>query len=271
MMENKDFRTIYNILIALMVNLCIGEMIRSYNENNILLDLSMFTYGFERFHLVIFIWLLMFLWSMIVVFIVGWVNEKRISNTVWLSLYIFSLVVIFVGPPVFCLYVNLAMINSIVVTCEMSRMAMKMHSYLREKLLFGIKGNQYATWIPEDLKKRGITVADLNIPDITISNSRWEEIRKYAFFHFCPTLIYRDSYPRLGSKRRWNLIFYNLFNIIGVIVFTYIIFQTSCVPNFKDNWNSPWSAAYIVDSWFKAMIPGTFLLFLGFFGVLHSW
>jgi len=63
MMESKNFRTIYHILIAVMINLCIGEMIRSYNENGILLDLSMFSNGFARFHLVVAIWTAMFLWS----------------------------------------------------------------------------------------------------------------------------------------------------------------------------------------------------------------
>jgi len=137
-MENKDFRTIYHILIAVMVNLCIGEMIRSYNENNVLLDLSMFTNGFARFDLTILIWIIMFLWSFITVFIVGWVNEKIISRNTWIFLHVFTLTAMFTIPPIFCLYVNLSMINSIIVTCEMSRMAMKMHSYLREKLLFGI-------------------------------------------------------------------------------------------------------------------------------------
>lgn len=111
----------------------------------------------------------------------------------------------------------------------------------------------------------------MNIPNISISKDRWIEIERFTFFHFCPTLIYRDSYPRIGTKRRWDNILYNLFNIIGAMIFTYIIFQTSCVPNFKSNWNSPWSVSYIIDSWFKAMIPGTFLLVLGFFGILHSW
>ena len=56
----------------------------------------------------------------------------------------------------------------------MARMSLKIHSYLREKLLFGNGKNEYSEFFPESLKKKGVTLDCLNIPVITIENLNTE-------------------------------------------------------------------------------------------------
>ena len=116
----------------------------------------------------------------------------------------------------------------------MVRMSLKMHSYLREKLLFANGKNEYASFIPESLLKKGVTLEYLNIPNITISDIH-TEYQRYLYFFFAPTLIFRDTYPRIQSSRRYSMIFFNLLNVLGTILYTFIIFQGSCVPYFKES------------------------------------
>ena len=83
-------------------------------------------------------------------------------------------------------------------------------------------------------------------------------------------MLYRDSYPRL-AKIHWNVFFKHFLNTIGTIMYVYILLQTFCVPYFEESWKTPWDSKFLLTSWFKSMIPGTLLLLLLFFGLLHSW
>ena len=120
---------------------------------------------------------------------------------------------------------------------------MKVHAYLREKVLYGLRvpsappssprrGTQrgkgavsaddaasspvpsdgtaeprqgervykkYADFVPAFAAQSGVTVADLNQPDIDIQDSQ-VELGRFIYFCFAPTLIYRDSYPRSGNE-----------------------------------------------------------------------
>lgn len=176
----------------------------------------------------------------------------------------------YVGPSWWSLTNKLGMASRFVVTCEMARMSMKMHSYLREKLMFGNGPNDYATFIPDNLVKKGMTVENLYIPSITIEDLG-TELKRFMFFFLCPTLIYRDSYPRITPHRRWWNITYNLLNVCGTIFYVYLLLHTICIPYLHESWYKPWEIRFILTSWFKSMLPGTMLLILLFFGILHSW
>jgi hypothetical protein len=73
----------------------------------------------------------------------------------------------FIAPCCFILSYNFGVAANLSLTCEMVRHFMKIHSYFREKVLFGVKGNPYATYIPADLK---ITEKDLCIPKIDVQD-----------------------------------------------------------------------------------------------------
>ena len=60
--------------------------------------------------------------------------------------------------------------SATIVGCEMCRMSMKMHGYLREKMLFGLdRYKKYADFIPDWAARNGVKVEDLDKPNITIS------------------------------------------------------------------------------------------------------
>ena len=55
--------------------------------------------------------------------------------------------------------------SSIIVTCEMTRMCMKMHSYLREKIVYGMKNDSdFANYIPKWAADKGVKIEDLTKP-----------------------------------------------------------------------------------------------------------
>lgn len=50
-----------------------------------------------------------------------------------------------------------------IIACEMTRMGMKMHAYVREKCLYGLpEMKKYADFIPEFALKRGTKIEDLH-------------------------------------------------------------------------------------------------------------
>ena len=60
----------------------------------------------------------------------------------------------------------------------MARVSMKMHAYLREKVVNGmVEYGDVALFIPEWAKKQGVKVEDLDQPHITIeSNSYYHNL-----------------------------------------------------------------------------------------------
>jgi len=64
------------------------------------------------------------------------------------------------------------------------------------------------------------------------------EIKRYAFFFICPTLIYRDSYVR-RRKIRWNIALKNIGTFLFLIFYVWSIFKALCIPMFKDSVTNP--------------------------------
>jgi sterol O-acyltransferase len=116
-----------------------------------------------------------------------------------------------------------------IVMCEMIRMGMKMHAYLRNKLLFCSQDfSKYRYFIPTFAGKLGITEKDLVDPKIDLKDSLTEVLR-YMFFFFCPTLIYRDNYIK-SPNRNYRKMFEHFFNFVLCIYFGFVLFKTFCKP-----------------------------------------
>lgn len=89
------------------------------------------------------------------------------------------------------------------------------------------------------------------------------------YFLFSPTLIYRDSYIKAPS-RNYKKLFYDLVNFLGTIYFVYILFKVMLQPQiFYLNHNL--SLYAYIQTLFKFMVPGTLLIFLLFYGLMHCW
>lgn len=96
------------------------------------------------------------------------------------------------------------------------------------------------------------------------------DFSKYLYFLFAPTLVYRDSYPRTPVVR-WNYVVTNFVQVLGCILYTYYIFERFLVPVFRNFNREHVTTKPLIVSVFSCMLPGTLVLLIGFFCILHSW
>ncbi|XP_037703579.1 sterol O-acyltransferase 2 isoform X3 [Choloepus didactylus] len=124
------------------------------------------------------------------------------------------------------------------------RFLMKSYSFLREA-------------VPRILQARG---GEIQAPSFS----------SYLYFLFCPTLIYRDNYPRTPHIR-WNYVAKNFAQALGCVLYACFILSRLCVPVFANMSREPFSTRALVLSILHATLPGIFMLLLIFFAFLHCW
>ncbi|OMJ66449.1 hypothetical protein SteCoe_36691 [Stentor coeruleus] len=270
MYQNEDARTVYHVFIAIMITMFLEEMINTYISKGVIIDLSLLIYVFGDIYAVLLFWPIMAIWTYLIIILVQAIHIRKLPKGLWITLYIAQQCALYIAGCSFCITRKIPVASGFIVTCEMVRMSLKMHSYLREKLLFADKNNEYAEFIPNDLKSRGVNLETLNIPQIDISDIK-TEIYRFTYFFFAPTLIYRDEYPKILSPLKFSMIVVGVMNVFGSISFTFALFQNWCVPYFEESWVEGYSFRFFLVTWFRAMIPATMLLVLLFFGMLHSW
>jgi sterol O-acyltransferase len=83
--------------------------------------------------------------------------------------------------------------------------------------------------------------------------------------------VYRDAYPRSGPAIHWLNAGSYLANFLLVILFTYALWVTFCVPQFQYTAAEPGDLQSLVVSVFRSMLPATLTLVLMHYGVLHCW
>jgi sterol O-acyltransferase len=228
MLYVKDIQTCYYIMLAYLLTMVFGESVRSYVETGSMLDIEILTWAFAYPGRFLMIWIYMFCNSMLVI----WITKFAViaPRPVWLTVYVVYQIMTYAVPSILLLNIDIGVSTGIAVQCEMARFSMKQHAYIREKLLFGMKGNPYADYVPNWI--RGFTLEELNIPNITISDTK-TELSRYLYFSFAPTLMYRDAYPRLSQEIRWQKVTICGLNVLLSIIYTWILFLTQVVPYFR--------------------------------------
>lgn len=265
LLYSKDFRTIYNIFLAILVNFGVAELAKDILDSNDVLSGNIFTSNFGKPEMVITLWIIMFFWSFSSVIIVQQAHRPFLLLLFFHALSLF-LMGLFVVSKFFSYHLPIA--SSFIVFCEMIRYSMKMHSYFREKLLHGNGKNRYVNIIP--LSATGLKPNDIVLPKINIKSFS-QEVQRFTYYLFAPTLIYRDSYPKIDRSIRWKNLSVHLFDFFGSIVYTAVIFKAFCVPEFRSASKNITNSQAVLLSWFRSMLPGTMVFLLIFFAVMHSW
>jgi len=139
---------------------------------------------------------------------------------------------------------------------------------LRNKLLYGSEiGAGYRDFLPAQDRSRGHTLKDLHSPQIKIE-SLVKEASKYLYFLFAPTLLYRDRYIK-GPKTNYRMVFAHFLNFFLCIYYAFILFKIYMLDVFKSK--NPPGILDFAQAITQTCLPATVCLFLGFFGLLHSW
>ncbi|WAQ95066.1 SOAT1-like protein [Mya arenaria] len=77
--------------------------------------------------------------------------------------------------------------------------------------------------------------------------------------------------PHSTANIRWSYVVSNFGQVLACLLYTYYIFERFCVPVFHNFNQDHVSARLFLTSMFNCMLPGTLVLLIGFFAILHSW
>lgn len=271
MLLSKDFQTLYNIALTILLWLGVNILVQDIHSIG-RPNFDLLLYVFAKNEIVFATWCFQMVSAFGVIFLVKAIAAFKIPMSVWLVPYLlYWLGVMWVIPTTICFQNDLPPASGLIVMCEAARLSMKVHAYLREKLLYGVyPDSQAANYVPDWAAKLGVTKESLR--SYTISVGDWQtELGRYVYFLFAPTLVYRDSYPRSRKSIRWIQVVIHFLNVIGAIALTFLIFRTMCTPYFEATALHPGDMNTFTMSVFRSMVPGMLVLLLAFFGVLHSW
>ncbi|GAB0088106.1 O-acyltransferase [Sergentomyia squamirostris] len=264
LLEVKHIKTIYNLFVVFMIIMflktVVGDLVA---DGRISFGLSPIQIGFGRFHLSLIVWVgMQTSISLLYYFFKFWafghheLRMKELQRKLWDYSFILGfvsfLIAFFTTTIRAVLYFDLALASSFAVLFEMCRFGMKAHAFIRSNA-------------PKVLERKLKSNED-NKQAAPILPS----FRTFQYFLFCPTLVYRESYPRT-KEIRWKVAFFHFLDVFGVILFLSIIFERILLPNFNQIGVSEIELSTLVLAIFNSMMPATIVLILVFYFLLHAW
>ncbi|CAA92217.1 O-acyltransferase [Caenorhabditis elegans] len=173
-------------------------------------------------------------------------NTDLASNLPFVTAYVTYLAAFFYFPLKFLYESDLKCACSFIITCETTRIAMKVHSFIREN------------WDRAMKRKIGGTI------------DAWPTMEQFLYYQFCPSFIYRDSYPRT-EKRDMKAAGLYFLECLAVIEFVNLTFTQWVFPWLHVQDYTSLSFSTIALSLFTGIIPGIICMTSLFYGLLHCW
>ncbi|XP_029422057.1 sterol O-acyltransferase 2 isoform X1 [Nannospalax galili] len=253
LMEVQHFRTIHHMFIAGLCVLIISTLAIDFiDKGRLMLEFDLLIYSFGQLPMALMTWVPMFLSTLLAPYQALRLWGRPRTGGTWTLGAGLGFVLLATHATVLCvLPIHVAVKHQLppasrcVLVFEQIRLLMKSYSFLREAL-------------PGTLCARGDT--SICVPSFS----------SYLYFLFCPTLLYRETYPRTPSIR-WNYVAKNFAQALGCVLYACFILGRLCVPIFANMSREPFSMHALVLSVMHATGPGIFMLFLIFFAFLHCW
>jgi len=283
MLRLPEFQTIYHVFIAVLMVFGTSVVLEEYIEKRVFLELRMLFWSFGKFDVVVKIWVAMFACSFIPCQLLTlWVN-RYLPTWVYLGLIGLLQSSYFIFPAMVVRHHQLPIASAIIVISEQVRLVMKMHSFVRESYKMAM-ADRFKSGKSDSDSARAPTSPSSDPQNVLVQQGSQEmkdanrtllpsasaRLQAYALFHFCPTLIYRNEYPRTAAVR-WDFFMQRMLETLGCILYTYVIFNKFCVPQFERTALEPGDAVALLASVFTSTLPGIVVFVLGFFGILHAW
>ncbi|XP_025026940.1 sterol O-acyltransferase 2 isoform X3 [Python bivittatus] len=256
MMEMEHFRSIYHIFLAMLCLFATTKIIvDSIDEGRLVLDFKLITFAFAQPQMTIFAWLCMFLYTLSVPYQALQIWSGSLKTARFPVLFTVTLVVLlllchmaFLGfyPIYVVTHFNLGPASCCIVTIEQFRFLMKSYSFLRES-------------VPPLLHARD-QKGKISPP----------EFSTYLYYLFCPTLIYRESYPR-EPYIRWSYVIQSLAKFLVGIYYMSLILEHVCLSDLRIMHKQPFSIKTMVLSIFHGTIAGTFIILVFYYCYQHCW
>ncbi|XP_045409859.1 sterol O-acyltransferase 2 isoform X3 [Lemur catta] len=254
LMEVQHFRTIYHMFVAGLCVFIISTLAIDFiDEGRLVLEFELLIFSFGQLPLALVTWVPMFLSTLLVPYQalrlwarpgprgVAWALRAGLGC----SLLAAHAAVLCALPVHVAVAQQLPPASRCVLVFEQVRLLMKSYSFLREA-------------VPGTLRARGG------------KGTQAPSFSSYLYFLFCPTLIYRETYPRTPNVR-WNYVAKNFAQALGCVLYACFILGRLCIPVFANMSREPFSTRALVLSILHATLPGIFMLLLIFFAFLHCW
>ncbi|XP_045729325.1 sterol O-acyltransferase 2 [Mirounga angustirostris] len=253
LMEVQHFRTIYHMFIAGLCVFIISTLAIDFiDEGRLMLEFDLLIFSFGQLPLALMTWVPMFLSTLLVPYQALRLWAWPRAGGAWMLgvalgcvLLVAHTAVVCVLPVHVALKYQLPPASRSVLVFEQVRLLMKSYSFLREA-------------VPGTLCAR------------VGEGTQAPSFSSYLYFLFCPTLIYRKTYPRTPNVR-WNYVAKNFAQALGCVLYACFILSRLCVPVFANMSREPFSSRALVLSIMHATLPGIFMLLLIFFAFLHCW
>ncbi|XP_039186523.1 sterol O-acyltransferase 2-like isoform X2 [Crotalus tigris] len=256
LMEVEDFCPIRHIFVAMLCIFVLKQIIGdSIDEGRLVLDFDLIISSFRQLPTALFAWLCMFLYTLCVPYQAlqiwsGCLKMTRFPNLLTVTLVVLVLLCHTAMLGFFPLYIllscDLGIASRFIVLSEQIRFLMKSHSFLRESM-------------PPLLHARD-QVGKISPP----------ELSTYLYFLFCPTLIYRKSYPR-DPYIRWSYVIQKLVEFLASIYFVNFLMKYSFIPMSKNMHKQPFTIKILLLSIFDSVVPGITLGIMMHYFFLHCW
>uniref|UniRef100_A0A8C4F4T3 O-acyltransferase n=1 Tax=Dicentrarchus labrax TaxID=13489 RepID=A0A8C4F4T3_DICLA len=257
--EINHIRTIYHMFIAVLLIFCLSTLAVDYiDQGRLVLEFDLLFFAFGKLGTVTWAWVVMFAYTLFVPYytLVFWGSlyhsfPSKLGLSLGTGLVLSAVQTYVLGqfPIYVVVHYQLPPASRFIVILEQVsiRFLMKSYSFMRET----------APVVMKNTPKEG-------------ESPRFPTLSSYLYFLFCPTLIYRESYPR-NSHIRWKYVGITLGMILGCLFYGYFILVRLCVPVFRPETNQPFSKRTLVLAVFHSILPGIMLLLLCFFAFLHCW
>ncbi|XP_012254315.2 sterol O-acyltransferase 1 [Athalia rosae] len=257
----KHIRAIYHIFIVifiiLFINTAVYDIVDTGSTN---LGVNTIMIGFGKLNKVFCIWLGMMLTSLGVYLAFSfWANQRvqispgsmklKIWDYGWLISLIAYQISFIVFPVKALLEEDLPPASSLIILMEQVRLMMKIHAFVRSAAPRTLNFKPHT-------EKNGETTCP--------------EFSKFLYFLFCPTLIYRDSYPRTNVIR-WRFVLWHYTEVIIVVFAVVFLFERLLIPVFKQFGTNPLEPGTLVLSICGTMMPAILAFLSAFYCLLHSW
>ncbi|VDN07962.1 unnamed protein product [Thelazia callipaeda] len=185
------------------------------------------------------------------------------DSLILIVFYIIYLLAFFSFGIKFTLMMELECACAFIIGCESTRFAMKVHSFVREiyPLVIALKAQ---------VDKNAYNKEEAEYATNENSSKKFPTLSQYVYFLFCPSLVYRQSYPR-NSSCNWKKVRNYATQILLTLYFVNLVFVQMILPRFMIVDLTTVSLSDIISNVLASVLPGMLCLISLFYGLLHCW
>ncbi|XP_073813554.1 sterol O-acyltransferase 1-like [Musca autumnalis] len=278
LMEIGHVETVYNLFIAMFILYLSYNILDDYFvKGRITLASETFHKGFKNIYYAFVMWLILQLYTFGIYYPLKlWANIRNklqhheylqlAWSAFWLLTYIISIGLFFYITAKVCLVYDIRYASSLALLLDATRLLMKQHAFVRVSCARVLSsGKTFAETIENVEKPNGKQTLDNNGDYLGIP-----PFRKYLYYLFAPTLLYRDNYPRT-THIRWKFVALRFMECLAFVFLFAIVFENQLRPILIDFGEKKITPELIVRTYF-AILPPVVLMLLSFvFFLLHSW